>query len=523
MPRRPHKLATVLLALASFAGGAHRPVMAGAAGEWRHAVNGQAGGGVQAAGPKFRLVRAMSGTKGSERGGQYIIEDPRSTFYVPDDRQIIVYLEWEGPQGPHHLEGFWKTPEGKVASLSDFNYDAKQTRFGAYWTIPLPEKVGPGMWSFEARIDGELAASYTFQIVLSPRPAGAISTRRLLTPSEIYQRALSATVTVEKVGESGQVLSTASGFVVASHAVLTSFQAIDGAHAVRLIFEDGQERDTDRVAAWDRREDWAVVIFDGASPAALPSAPANSVLVGDRCFTLNVSSNKGRVLIDGNVIGVRDWPEVGKRWSVSFEVSPRADGMPLLDEYGEAAGIVVRGSLLPGSVSLDALHFRPTNLLQAGGTVNEILVEPMDSIHLPSEQAGAVTLASLKEGGSFTPPLAGDENVETADIGTSVEKKGVYPVVNGEKFEFSRHDGDVAAFVVWAPKGKIRSDVSFGIYGLDNREVIRTKPAPMKSGPGQRKFTSWRVDISTLPPATYRLDVLLGGVPAWRTYFRVVP
>ena len=69
--------------------------------------------------------------------------------------------------------------------------------------------------------------------------------------------------------ENGKVLSTASGFVVPPHAVLTSFQAIDGAHEVRLIFEDGQERATDRIAAWNRREDWAVVKVDGAGPAAL--------------------------------------------------------------------------------------------------------------------------------------------------------------------------------------------------------------------------------------------------------------
>jgi len=229
------------------------------------------------------------------------------------------------------------------------------------------------------------------------------------------------------------------------------------------------------------------------------------------------------VLVEGNVIGVRDSPEVGKRWSVSFEVSPASDGMPLLDEYGEVVGMVVRGSLLPGSESLDALQFRPSNLMRAGGSPNEILVEPMESIHLPSEQAGAVTLASLKEAGSFTPPLAGQENIETADIGTSIEKKGSYPVVDGEKFEFSRHDGEVAVLVVWTPKGKIRSDVSLEIYGLDDQEVSRAKPSPMKLGLGQRKVTSWRVDISTLPPATYRLDVLLGGVPAWRTYFRIVP
>ena len=56
--------------------------------------HGQAGG-VQADGPKFRLVRSVSGSKGNSQGSRYSMEDPRSVFYVPADRQVIVYMEWE--------------------------------------------------------------------------------------------------------------------------------------------------------------------------------------------------------------------------------------------------------------------------------------------------------------------------------------------------------------------------------------------------------------------------------------------
>ncbi len=37
-------------------------------------------GGVQAAGPKVRMVRSVAGTKGETRGGSYVILDPRTTF-----------------------------------------------------------------------------------------------------------------------------------------------------------------------------------------------------------------------------------------------------------------------------------------------------------------------------------------------------------------------------------------------------------------------------------------------------------
>ena len=88
------------------------------------AVRAQQAGGVQAAGPKVRMVRSVAGTKGETRGGNYVILDPRTTFYVPDDRQVIVYFEWEAPKGTHHCEGTIKGPNGQLAVMSGFDYRA---------------------------------------------------------------------------------------------------------------------------------------------------------------------------------------------------------------------------------------------------------------------------------------------------------------------------------------------------------------------------------------------------------------
>ena len=63
------------------------------------------GGGVAApAGPTFRVIRTSSGTKGVERDGRFIIEDPRAQFNAGQDRKVIVYFEWDGPVGPHKFE-----------------------------------------------------------------------------------------------------------------------------------------------------------------------------------------------------------------------------------------------------------------------------------------------------------------------------------------------------------------------------------------------------------------------------------
>jgi hypothetical protein len=43
--------------------------------------------------PKVRMVRSVAGTKGEERGGSYVILDPRTKFYVPGRPAV-----WNGGQ-----------------------------------------------------------------------------------------------------------------------------------------------------------------------------------------------------------------------------------------------------------------------------------------------------------------------------------------------------------------------------------------------------------------------------------------
>jgi hypothetical protein len=134
-------------------------------------LRAQAAGGVQAGESNFRVVRSVSGTRGAQQGGRYVIEDPRTVFYVPDDKQVIVYFEWDGSLGKHHFEGYWKSPEGKTVVISDFDYEAREKRFGAYWSLNLSDGMPVGLWTLEAHVDGEVTGAHSFQIVAAPKPS----------------------------------------------------------------------------------------------------------------------------------------------------------------------------------------------------------------------------------------------------------------------------------------------------------------------------------------------------------------
>jgi len=487
-------------------------------------LRAQVAAGVQAAEPKFRLVRSISGSRGEEKGGQFIVEDPRTVFYISGDRQVVVYFEWEGMPGTHHLEGLWKNPEGKIVVLSDFDYEAKQRRFAAYWTLMLSENVPTGIWALEARVDGELAGTHTFQIAAGTRPTPVVPARRMRTPAEIYQRALAATVSVESLAAGGERLTLGSGFFVSEEAVLTGFEVIDGASSVRLLFSDGRSVPVEGVVASNRREDWAILRSSSSGTHPLERAQAGSWGVGDRCFALDVPQEGNRTIVEGNIVGKRSFPDSGERLNLSFSLLPQASGSPLFNEYGEVIGLVVRHSLLPGSVSLKGVGPGfPMNLFRPGAPlqVQAALAVPI-SVVPPSAQASVTPLNELARRGQFTPPLAAYREIILGSVARQVDRKRTFAEPVDESFEFSRRDPQVVVYVLFDPKEKLRTTAIWQLYDLDNRWLGASKPATVKLDPGRVLFCSWNIVITSLPPGTYRVDVALGPDPVWRTFFRVV-
>ena len=82
-------------------------------------------------GTPYRVLRSIAGASGHEDNSKFMMDDARSLFNAGKDSKVIVYFEWEGPLGPHHFEGLWKSPEGKIVLISDFRYEAKSSRYSA--------------------------------------------------------------------------------------------------------------------------------------------------------------------------------------------------------------------------------------------------------------------------------------------------------------------------------------------------------------------------------------------------------
>ncbi|HSB10248.1 MAG TPA: serine protease [Blastocatellia bacterium] len=495
--------------------------------------------GSQSSQSKFRLTRSISGSKGHEQGGRYVMDDPRIVFKVPDDRQVLVYCEWEGVPGLHEFEGHWKNPADKVVAVSDFKLEVRERRCAGFFTLLLSETSETGLWTLEARVDGEPTGQHKFQIISSTDPAAQTATgppqsnpsnptnpanptgpppeqaRQPLTESQIYELANAATVLIEKLDAKGVRIDTGSGFLVDTDVLLTAFQVIDGAAKLRVLLPDGRRLETQEALGWDQWQDLAFLKVDSGQKRFIKLSPNAESPVGSRVFTLAVSPEGARILVRCDIVGKNRFPQNGERINLNCS-HPGVIGSSLLNEYGDLIG-VVGGSLIPGLSSTKSYY----GGLQLGNPTPGLLAVPVSSSSKPTSTQTTTNFQQLASGGVFTPALTRFENVQWGTLARRVETKPV-PRPLEETHEFRSKEGTLSVFLTWQPKEKIKAATMIRIYDLEGRVLIESKPSKVDLKPGKDPaYSWWQAGISTLKPATYRVDVFLDASPVWRAFFRV--
>jgi S1-C subfamily serine protease len=453
------------------------------------------------------------------------MEDPRSIFYVPEDRKVIVYMEWEGPAGKHHLEGVWRNPSGKVATMSDFDYEAKETKFGAFWSLALAEVMDTGNWSLEAHVDGESAGMHSFQILMTAKPAGAVPARKMFAPAELYDRALQTSVGVEKFNRNGKKFGEGSGFLLEPGLVVTAFECIDGASKLRITFSDGTKIETDQIIGWNRRQDWAVLPANVSKLPKLRPADANSWNVGDTTSYLDTAGEGNRVISNVSIDGKNTLPSLGMRLNLSAPPADRAVGSALLNEYGEAIGIVA-GGLIPGmgAASFIELPVGPANTMPRTKELRGLAV-PLDLLPPQIVSNSPTSLSTLDSKGDFLTPVEPPGNISFAQFARTLDARSglAFPREGGDIF--SKKDPKFYAFVMWEGRDKIKGMLTLRLFDLDNRLLNKAaldKPMKFSLSKGEQKSTTWDIGTSSLPVGIYRVDVWLNDTPVWRSFFRLV-
>ena len=463
--------------------------------------------GVPASGPRVKMVRSVAGTKGDTRGDSFVMADPRTTFFVPDDRHVIVYFEWEAPRGTHHCEGTLRGPNGQLAVMSSFDYPATQTRFGGFWTIPLLENTTAGMWTFESHVDGESAGTLSFEIVSAKRPADAVKEEAPPTAAELYARAVTASVFVEKLDDKGRRFDTASGFFLEDGLLVSAFRAIDGAHGLRIRLSDGSQLQADAVVAWNRRQDWVLLNVAAGKSTKLRKADGKSVSIGDHCYWLDAKPDGARVISDGQIVGKESHEGWGERLSISGTFNSAAIGGPVLNEHGDVLGFL--GGTLPEP------HEYP------GGTTFTLTgsIVPINLVSATSNES-PTPLPTLWATNQFTAPVTGARNVSFGMITSGKPQKGKVPFPKEMKVDFSPQDQFATIVIAFQGIEAWKSTVQLRVYDVDNHLLTRGDPIKISLRSGETQERTWSFPL-VMHPGIYRADVTVGEEVGWRAYFRI--
>lgn len=470
----------------------------------------------------YQMLSAVAGSKGVQRNGRLYFQDPRTVFRLGHDHRIMVEFEWNGPIGPHNFAGMWKNPNGQVVVVTNFRFAPVTSPFSGYFTMLVSDTAPTGIWTIDATIDGQTAGTYSFEIVSAsselpePRPAQRIP----LTPQNIYSETRAATVFVDKLNSAGERIGRGSGFFVAPSRLVTAFENIDGAAGLRIVFPNGQMAPANQVLAWNRWEDWAMLKVNWLGPhqAVLKLARAKSWNVGDRCYSLGVSAG-GRTILGSNIIGDTNEPPLGERLMLSIAPGPKSIGSPVVNQFGDVIG-VLSGSLLPsfGSVIATPVPGAPNSAIPSNG-----LVVPIGAVSRPPADQSGSSLADLTARGVFMRPVQARDQVGYAALARHIDRKEgpAWPSDTGN--EFSLSEQDMVVFINWETKTKYKGVTTVHFFDLGNKEISQTRPMKLKIRPGHIESSYWTIPLKSFSPGIYRVDIDLGGAPAWREFFRITP
>jgi hypothetical protein len=353
----------------------------------------------------------------------------------------------------------------------------------------------------------------------SPRPA--------LSPADLYQRLLPAVVSVEKLDGQHRRIGLGSGFILEGDLIVTTFENIERASLVRVTTDGGATVDLNGALAWSRREGWAVLRLPVSLDNALVGANPGSWQVGDICYSLDSPQEGSRTIVSGHVTGSHKFPDLGEKLKLHFRLSPRAEGSPVVTEYGEVIGIASPSGLLPGLSSLASTDGEPAaypgNLVVRGlvSRIAEELALPITLLRVPRPSASATSFTDMAKTSQFLESLARNENLFTGTMGRSVKYTNQQLLVNDEKFEYQRRDGHVTVLVTWHAHGKFKSAPLLRIYDVDNKMVAMSPRNKVNLSNGDLAFSCWAIKVDNLSPGTYRVDLVMDGPPVWRTFFRL--
>ena len=447
----------------------------------------------------LNVLKITAGPTGAESNGTFVLTEERTVFSRVNDREVIVFFQWDGVPGAHKLVAQWRSPDGGLTSSSAIDYVAKDRRFGAYWRLSLSTTMPPGTWSIEATVDGQPGGRLTFDI--RDEKVAPVVVKRPLTQAELYERLNRAFVVIERSRGRDRPLAWA-----------------------RRASTRRSRRLTRRTAS-RRSARTARAAMSCRSPLASPSGlgdPRRQRAAGRAArrrrrqresrrpdYSIE-GGTTGRALTEGGLTGQSDLPGVGRRLLATFSNGTGTPGAPVLNEFGELVGMV-GGAHFPGATRL-------LDLLRARGAMKGIPIVPMTELRVRPD-AAPEAIAAMQLRGDLIAALSGEEHVVSGGFAKQINR-GPAVAPADQREEFSSQDKTFVTWINWSPQERVRGQGSLRMFDADNRVVMESKPAKIDLRKGQLSLSSWQIPVPSTP-GLYRVDAAVDGKPIWRGFVRI--
>ena len=169
-----------------------------------------------------------------------------------------------------------------------------------------------------------------------------ITSADILTPQEIAQKALDATVLLVMEDASGKVLGVGSGFFVRTNQIATNFHVIEGAErgiAKRVSHETEYKITNFNVI--DEIHDLAILQVSDADVQPLALGDSNAVVIGDTCYVAgNPKGFLEGTFSHGLISAIREL-QSSKLLQLTAPISAGSSGGPVLNNKCEVIGVSV--------------------------------------------------------------------------------------------------------------------------------------------------------------------------------------
>ncbi|HEX5506465.1 MAG TPA: trypsin-like peptidase domain-containing protein, partial [Thermomicrobiales bacterium] len=217
------------------------------------------------------------------------------------------------------------------------------------------------------------------QATAPPPPPSPAAAPRDLTPQEVFRRVGPAVVTVVDLftqnGQSGTAFGTGIIFDARGY-IITNNHVIEGQQRLKVIFQNGAERDARLVGA-DPLTDLAVLKVDGDVPGTATFGDSAKLEPGQPVVAIGSALGEfTNTVTTGIISGLhrqlprQDEPDLEGMIQTDAAINPGNSGGPLLNLQGEVVGVntaVVRQSQQGANVA-EGLGFAiPANLAKVIG------------------------------------------------------------------------------------------------------------------------------------------------------------